>query len=108
MLLKREIKMSFLIIGLSMIGIVVAAILMRAWVFTILWSWFAVPYGLPAISIASAVGIALIVGMFTHGLKREDTVKIKTLSDFTSEVLSRAFGTPLATLLLGWIVTWFM
>lgn len=100
--------MSFLIILMAMLGIIVAAIMLRAWVLTVLWGWFAVPYGAPAIGIATAIGISLIVSMFTHNISKEKSIKIKTMNDFTAEVMGRAFGNPLATLLIGWIVSLFV
>lgn len=100
--------MSILYVIAAMLGIVVAAIVLRAWVLTVLWAWFAVPYGAPEIGIPTAIGISLIVGMFTHNVSKDKTIKIKTMSDFTAEVMGRAFGNPLAVLFIGWVVTWFM
>lgn len=100
--------MSILLVLVAMLGIIVAAIVLRAWVLTMLWGWFVVPYGAPAIGIATAIGISLIIGMFTHNISKEKTVKIKTMSDFTSEVMGRAFGNPIVVLILGWIVSLFV
>ncbi len=41
--------------------------LMRGFVLAKLWYWFLVPFGLPAISLAHAYGLAVTVALF-HGL----------------------------------------
>ncbi|MGC3984817.1 MAG: hypothetical protein QM777_08865 [Pseudorhodoferax sp.] len=40
---------------------------------SVLWGWFVVPlFGLPALSIAQAYGIALLVGLLTHQESKAD------------------------------------
>lgn len=88
---------------------IILAILFRAWVLTILWGWFVVPYGLPTLTITTALGISLIVGMFTSHLQSKPTEKgSRDISTLVGQVMSQAFGAPLVVLLMGWIITWFM
>jgi hypothetical protein len=47
-------------------GVIAVAALWYGFATEILWSWFVVPLGAPSISIAQAVGLALVVGLFTH------------------------------------------
>lgn len=41
-------------------------------VLTKLWVWFVVPLGPPPIGVAHALGIAVLVGLLTHQIRRED------------------------------------
>lgn len=97
---------SILTIIFGTIGLLVVATLWRAWVLTVLWSWFLIPLGAPAISITSAIGISLVVGMFTSHIQ----TKMETATD-TSTLIGKALGTaiggPAVVLLIGWIVTLF-
>lgn len=86
------------------ISTIVVAIVLRAWVFTILWGWFLVPLGAPEVSIPTAIGISLILNLFMQHLAKEET-KDKNL---IAEVGLRAIGAPVVTLILGWIVTLFV
>lgn len=79
-----------------------AVVISTAWsgyVLSILWGWFVVPvFHLPGLSIAQAVGLAIVVGMVTRDLnvKREE-----------QDAMS-AFAVPLLYNLLmlgiGWVV----
>lgn len=76
----------------------------RGFILSILWGWFVVPaFGLPALSIAFAIGVALIVGHLSH----EANVKRDDKKGFGA-VVAGAFIGPAFTLLIGWIVTWFI
>lgn len=98
---------SALAIIFGFVGLVVIATLWRAWVLTVLWSWFLVPLSVPAISITSAIGISLIVGMFTHHLQQKSNDS-RNAADLVGAAVGVALGGPLVVLLLGWIVTLFM
>lgn len=89
------------------IGIMVVSTLLQGWVLSILWRWFMVPtLGLPALSVAQAIGIALVVGMLTHQSHHssededEKIVKVVRLID--------PFLTPFVILLIGWVVHQYM
>ena len=97
----------FLIVGAT-IGVATLAVIMRAWVLTILWGWFIVPMGAGALSIGAAIGISVIVGMFTQHLQQDKAEEVKTVGGLVSHVVSRAFLAPLVSLLIGWIATSFM
>lgn len=97
------------------LGVVAATILGFVWVaawsgFTlfVLWGWFVVPmFGLPALSVAQAYGIALVV----RAAKGLDTRTEKN-SDSFGVVLGRAFVlAPLISgfsLLFGWVAKSFV
>lgn len=47
--------------------IIAASSILNGWVLTKLWAWFVVPvFGLPALGVATAVGLGLIVHHLTH------------------------------------------
>lgn len=102
--------MPFLFVTVGFLAIVVGAICMRAWVLTVLWSWFLVPYGVPQIAIPAAIGISLIVGMFTTKLsdKWSQEKKKKSLPESFADMISTAFLSPLFVLCIGWVVSGFM
>lgn len=93
---------------LGAIAAVIAAALVRGWALTVLWGWFLVPYGLPTIGIATAIGISLIVGMFTAHLEQRQAKETKSGTDAVVTVAAHAFGAPLLVLAIGWIVKSFM
>jgi hypothetical protein len=87
--------MALLIIG----GALLAAALGVMWsgfVLSILWGWFMVPLGLPALGVAQAIGIALVAGMLTHQMPRGEAE--------TSALFAFAFLAPLFSLAIGWVV----
>lgn len=91
-------------------AIVIGAVIFRAWVLTVLWSWFLVPLGAIEINITSAIGISLVVSVFTHHLQTETNFKgeKRDAGEVFSKLIGASFGAPLVMLFTGWIVTWFM
>ena len=83
--------------------IAISAIL-NGWVLSILWGWFIVPhFGLPALSIPVAIGIALVVSMlapYVHNKYDEDNDKLAALS--------AVFIRPFIALLIGWVTLQFV
>lgn len=72
-----------------------------------LWSWFVVPtFRLPELSIAVAIGLSLIVGMFKGYSNPEKTEDEDVYVRITRVIM--LFVGPLIVLFLGWIVTLFM
>lgn len=57
-------KLVFLVV-LSLV-LQALAVLFEAWGLGLMWSWFAVPFGLPQIPFSLAVGIVLIVAMLWY------------------------------------------
>jgi hypothetical protein len=80
----------------------------RGYVLTVLWAWFVVPtFGLPALALAPAIGLSLVVSFLTHQLTSKEDDK----RDF-SDRMARAIGVvllmPLFVLGIGWVVRQFM
>ena len=89
------------LVGITFITIIPIYIL-NGFVITKLWVWFIVPFfGLQQISMAPAIGVALLVSLLTRQYVPNNENK-------RLEPLVLAFLYPLITLLFGWIVTWFI
>ena len=81
----------------GIIGVVAGLSILRAWVLIKLWGWFIVPvFHLPDLNIPLAIGLCLVVGMFTATMKSE---KVNWLG---------AILAPFITLFMGWIVKSFI
>ena len=94
-------------------GALFAAIVIRAWVLTVMWAWFLVPFGVFELTIPAAMGISLIVGMFTSHLTHDLSIKVKTegktdVSTALGKLVGHGIINPLIVLSMGWVVTWFM
>lgn len=94
------------VIGL-ILGIVTALFLYciyNAWVLTILWSWFIVPLGVKALSVAHAYGVTLVTGLIlgNRGIKEN-----KDKDDWVSSVITWLL-IPAVALFFGWIAVGFM
>ena len=93
------------------IGLVFAAILVRAWVLTELWGWFIVPtFGVAAINMPVALGISLTVALFTQHLQHDKTEENPptTVAGILGHILGKAIFAPLITWVFGWIIQSFM
>jgi putative flippase GtrA len=88
-----------------LVGLIAAFAMLRGWTVSILWEWFLVPLGLPALGIAHAIGISLAVAFLTHqtDTKKDDRESQEAGLQIFTQVL-----TCLGTLGVGWIVMKFM
>lgn len=78
------------------VGLFLAAILVRGFVLTVLWGWFAVPvFGLPALGIAPALGLTVLLNYLLNH-KRE------------AQTLGGIFDGALAALGVGWVIHLFV
>ena len=59
--------------GTLYIGAFLLAFLFNAWVLTHLWQWYAVPFSLPAITFAHAIGLMLLVELLVGSSNFENT-----------------------------------
>ena len=89
-------------IGVPMIfAITAAAMLWRAYVATILWGWFVVPFfGLPQLSLAFAIGVTLVIGLISGRGMVSNYVQDEKKKWYP--LASLVFG-PALTLLMGWV-----
>lgn len=95
----------FGVIG-AFFGVLALSVIVNGYVLSILWVWFVVPLGLPVISVAHSIGLAMVTGWLTYqyqtNKKEEDN--IKALTEFAILFIVR----PLAVLGVGYIVKQFM
>jgi hypothetical protein len=87
------------------IALIPLAAIFQGWVLTVLWGWFVAPtFNLPELSIATAIGLTLVVGMFkSYNINRGE----KTTDDKIAEAIGVVL-IPLLFLFFGWIVHLFM
>ncbi|MDH2313095.1 hypothetical protein [Methylobacterium brachiatum] len=88
-----------LIAGFSVLAV---SILWRGYVLSVLWSWFvAGQFGAPAISVAQAIGLALVFGVFAYRYRPSKDVSFAFLA-------FDALFTPLLALGVASIVRGFL
>lgn len=95
---------------LGVFALIAVATILKGWVLTYLWSWFIVPnFGLPELSIVSAIGICMVAGFltskYTGDIKRE---KEDDPAKLFGTLFSYMIRMPLVMLGIGWIVHLFM
>lgn len=88
---------------LGLIVLVFLEFLLKGWVLSVMWLWFMVPFGLPAIGIAWSVGVAMIVGVMA---KQTDYKQDDRPTDWDKVVI--AYIVPFVILGIAWIVHQFM
>ncbi len=73
--------------------------LFRGWILSILWGWFAVPMGLPALGVAHVWGLALLIGLATY----QSRINLASEELEFSEIVvsSLVEGTSVCTIVLG-------
>jgi hypothetical protein len=95
------------VLGLLALSIALGS-MWRGYVFSVLWGWFIVPiFHLPALGIASAIGIALVISFLTYQVSTPHGDD-QGVAEKLSSNLTLSFLYPLICLLVGWVVTWFM
>ena len=108
------------IAGYSIVGIgiaifagalIVLGYFVSGLVLSIMWNWFIVStFDAPSLSILEAIGITMVVGLFTRGLATHlDTEDddLKTSTKF-AKTLARSLILPFITLFFAWIVYQFI
>ncbi len=89
----------------TIVGMLAFGVIVNGYILSILWVWFLVPLGLPAISVAHSIGVAMVASWLTYqhqSTTQED--KDKALQNLAVVFIVR----PLATLGIGYLVKQFM
>jgi uncharacterized membrane protein len=96
-------------------SIYVLGIVWGAWILTVLWAWFIVPFfHLPVLGIVHALGIMIVARFLTYSVSMSDQ---KIMNDLDTEgklkkfgeyYLSSVFLLPLVFLVMGWIYHFFL
>jgi hypothetical protein len=78
----------------------------NGYVLAILWRWFVVkPFGAPALTVATAIGISLVVGYLTHQRQVDtDAEKAKSMEMRLMEALLWMLLKPAFALAVGAVV----
>ncbi len=85
-------------------AMVALSVVWYGYALSVLWGWFIVPaLGAPALSVPSAIGIAIVVSYMTHQYSKKNSVDIEGW-EATAEALAFSALKPLLTLGIGWIV----
>lgn len=85
------------------IGLLVPAAILNGWALSTIWGWFVVPtFGVPALSIPTAIGISIVLSLLTHqpDLRKEN-------GDF-SKAFTYLFLRPFLVVGIAWIVKLFV
>ncbi len=91
--------LGIIIVLAGIVGVIALLTCFRAFVLMKLWAWFIVPlFGLPALNIPYAIGLALVMGMFFTTSKKEED----------KNFWATAIANPLIILFIGWIVQMFL
>lgn len=97
----------FGLIVLAAVAIVVSAV-MNGYVISVLWGWFVVPlFSVPPLSVATAIGLSLAVGMLVSHSSPSNSEK-KDTGEVIVNLISQAVFSPLFTLFIGWLVKSFI
>lgn len=96
--------MKFAIILLS-----ICAFILKAYIFIQMWDWFAVPTGLPILTIQQSLGLFLMIFLLSNKSHLRSSIKKETEPQQDLEDLF-SFGVvlPLMILLISYIITLFM
>ena len=99
--------MSVLILVLIVTGLEIVSSIWNGYVLTVLWGWFVVPtFHLPVLTLAPAIGIALVIGFMTH---RPDVKSDETpIGEKIIRASIDAILYPLIALIIAWVVHLFM
>lgn len=96
------------------IATMVIAVLLRGWTLSIFWAWFVVATfpGLPSLTIPQALGLALLANIFTSSnrskkAEKEEGMKVSN-ADAMIKFMGASFEPVLSTLLIGWVLHFFM
>lgn len=83
--------------------------LVTTWVLYTLWGWYAVPVGLPAVTMKTAYGFDLLITLLTfHAAPNAENAKDVPWRQIVKRIWTFSIVFPLSTLLLGWIVFRFL
>lgn len=95
----KEIKQPPLIIEFI---IAIALLVLCGFTIMVLWSWFIIPFGLPAISLAHAIGIDLLITFLVSTTVQTDIYELYWYR------IAYSFSITISVLGSGWIVHLFM
>ena len=91
------------ILGVCLLTAIIA--ILNGYVLSVLWGWFMAPiFGLPNLSIVSAIGVTIVIGYIT---KQPDNYVEEWWLNFDENIATGAINAivaPLFALFFGWVV----
>ena len=97
---------------LAFVGIIVLGVVgsvFNGYVLSILWGWFMVPtFHLPTLSVAPAIGIAMVIGYLTKQESPDVEEKERSTGMKVARFVAQIIMKPLVALAFGWVVHLFM
>ena len=100
--------MKFIGYAVSILTVIVLGCIFNGYAVSVLWQWFVVPvFQAPALTIPTAMGIALLVGYLTYqevNSSSDNKEPWAIIAEFTARVIVK----PTVALLVGWIITLFL
>lgn len=96
---------AWIAVGLATTALVVASMVLNAFVVQYLWLWFVIPlFGLSALSLIQAMGFGIVVAFMT----KQPEVHYENLKKDSTSNTVVTFLRPLMYLGIAWIVQLFM
>lgn len=98
-----------LLVSLLLLALVVPSWMLWGWAFMLLWSWYAMPLGLPAVGIWHACGLSTLWSLISLRPSREKTAAQKqaeedeTAGEFAKRMLAVMLA-PLYILAIGYLM----
>jgi len=77
-------------------------------IFSLLWGWFIVPLGIPAITVIHAMGLNLLIGFFANSYKNMAKLDFKDSKNKATIALFTLFLNMLIPVIIGFIIHKFM
>ena len=83
------------------------SVLLNGWALHILWGWFIAPvFGVPVLSIAQSIGVAMVIGFSTY--QYIESTSDKNGRDRFAGAVGATVLRPLVSVALGWVVHLFL
>ncbi|MBI5742648.1 MAG: hypothetical protein HZA25_02320 [Candidatus Niyogibacteria bacterium] len=93
----------------SFVFLMIVNSIFNGYALSVLWGWFVVPtFNIPQLSVAAAIGIAIVVRYLTHQIPENGKGDEKSLGEQTARIAMVVIFRPSFALLVGYIVHLFM
>ena len=92
---------------IGMLALLAVSTLWKGYVLSVLWVWFAVPLGAPAVGMIQAMGIALLVSFLTYQ-HISSPKKEQSTAEAMGDAVAMALMYPLLALCIGWCIKYFL
>ena len=94
--------------ALLMLAAAAVTTVIRGWALKMMWNWFVVPLGIPALSLPAAIGIGLTVAYLTYTDSNKLSFDTAAETSKSIERIITAFLMPFYVVFIGWVLTFFL